>query len=108
MQRRARFLLAASLASFASVATLGCSRDHGAAASPAETASELKALTIDQVAEKIAAKDGKTFLFDNNSKGRWARGHLPGAVWLDDENVTAADLPADKTAFLIFYCHNEG
>ena len=26
---------------------------------------------------------------------------------LDDENVTAAALPKDKAATLIFYCHNE-
>ena len=68
---------------------------------------ELKRLTVDQVAARIAAKDGKTFVYDNNSKDSWASGHVPGARWLDDENVTAADLPPDKSAMLIFYCHNE-
>lgn len=75
--------------------------------SAAAPSHELKRLTVDQVATRIAAKDGKTFVFDNNSKDSWASGHLPGAKWLDDEHVTAADLPADKTATLIFYCHNE-
>jgi hypothetical protein len=68
---------------------------------------ELKKLTVDQVAAKIAAKDGKTFVFDNNSKDSWASGHVPTARWLDDEKVTADALPSDKAALLIFYCHNE-
>jgi hypothetical protein len=29
-----------------------------------------------------------------------------GAIGIDDD-LTAADLPADKSATLIFYCHNE-
>jgi hypothetical protein len=68
---------------------------------------ELKRLTVEQVAARIAAKDGKTFIYDNNSKESWAGGHVPGAKWLEDDKVTAADLPADKGALLIFYCHNE-
>ena len=73
----------------------------------ADPSHELKRLTVDQVAARIAARDGKTFIYDNNSKESWASGHVPGARWLDDEKVTAADLPADKGALLIFYCHNE-
>ena len=68
---------------------------------------ELKRLTVDQVATKLDAKDGKTFIYDNNSKDSWAAAHVPGAKWLDDEKVTAADLPKAKDATLIFYCHNE-
>jgi hypothetical protein len=73
----------------------------------AAPSTELKPLTVDQVAARLAAHDGKTFLYDNNSKESWAAGHLPSAKWLDDEHVTAADLPRDKAAMLIFYCHNE-
>jgi rhodanese-related sulfurtransferase len=89
----------------ASVAAVGLFASPNAAAAPTE---ELKALTVDQVAARIAAKDGKTFIYDDNSKESWAAGHVPGATWLDDDHVTAADLPADKSATLIFYCHNEG
>jgi hypothetical protein len=77
-----------------------------ASASSAAPSHELKRLTVDQVAERMAAKD-KPFIYDNNSKESWTNGHVPGAKWLDDEKVTAADLPADKSAMLIFYCHNE-
>jgi hypothetical protein len=92
------------LASAAAIAMLGCSSSNAdGTAKPAA----LKSLTVDEVAAKIAAKDGKTFIFDNNPKERFAKGHVPGAKWLDEDSVTAAVLPADKAALLIFYCHNE-
>jgi hypothetical protein len=88
----------------ASVITLAL---FGSGTSGAAPAKELKSLTVDQVAARLAAKDGKTFIYDNNMKESWVAGHVPSAKWLDDENVTAADLPKDKAAMLIFYCHNE-
>jgi 3-mercaptopyruvate sulfurtransferase SseA len=97
MQRR-QFALA-----LASVAVAFVSYSSSSRAAPPE----LKRLTVEQVAAKIAAKDGKTFVFDNNPKESWTAGHVPGAKWLDDEKVTAADLPANKGATLIFYCHTE-
>jgi hypothetical protein len=100
MQRRTFALLIASLA----VAFV--SGSHTASAdSPGSK--ELKRLTVDQVATRLAAKDGKTFIYDNNSKDSWTAGHVPGARWLDDEKVTADALPSDKAVTLIFYCHNE-
>lgn len=92
MQRRAFILL------FAGAVTVG------ALGSRAE-AGELKTLTVDQVAAKLKAP--KTFIYDNNSQESYKAGHLPGAKWLDDEKVTADALPGDKSAMLIFYCHNE-
>jgi len=106
MHRRALLFL------FASVALLGCAKDgakDGAKDKPASESAtaELKPLTVDQVSDRIAAKDGKTYVFDNNSKESWAKGHVPTAAWVDDENVTTATMPADKAATLIFYCHDE-
>jgi hypothetical protein len=93
------FILLASLA----VALSACAKTTADKA-PAE----LKKLTVDEVAARIAANDGKTFIYDNNPKQIWIRGHVPGAKWLDEEHITAADLPADKTTTtLIFYCHSE-
>jgi Rhodanese-like domain len=68
---------------------------------------DLRTLTVDEVEQRINAKDGKTFVFDDNEKDRYAKGHVPGAKWLDEDNVTASDLPSDKGATLIFYCANE-
>ena len=103
MQRHRFVLILAGLASLVGLAVLGCVKNGGAPAA----SSELRPLTVDQVAEKIAAHDGKTFVYDNNNQDSWVAGHVPGAKWVDSEHVTAADLPADKTATLIFYCHNE-
>ncbi|TMQ04347.1 MAG: rhodanese-like domain-containing protein [Deltaproteobacteria bacterium] len=100
MQRRVFALL---LAGLTGAAVLGCVKNSSAPV----VAGELKPLTVDQVATRLAANDGKTFIYDNNPKESWVAGHVPGARWLDDEKVTASDLPADKNATLIFYCHNE-
>ncbi len=97
-----RHLFVILLASIAALALFG-----GSGTSSAAPPDELKPLTVDQVAARLAAKDGKPFIYDNNPKESWVKGHVPGAKWLDDESVTAADLPADKSATLIFYCHNE-
>jgi len=43
---------------------------------------------------------------DVNPRDRWSQGHVPGATNLDPENFKAKDLPADKTATVVFYCSN--
>jgi hypothetical protein len=80
---------------FLSSALFACSKT-------AHSPSALDPLTVDQV----AAGD-KIFVYDDNSKDTWAEGHVPGAKWLDEDHVTAGDLPSDKTAYLVFYCHSE-
>ena len=49
---------------------------------------------------------GGVFIFDNNPERRYRKSHLPGARWVNPAELTAADLPADKSATLIFYCAN--
>jgi rhodanese-related sulfurtransferase len=44
--------------------------------------------------------------FDVNSPQSWAQARVPGAVNLDPLAYAAADLPADKSALLVFYCSN--
>jgi 3-mercaptopyruvate sulfurtransferase SseA len=73
----------------------------------ADPAPKLKPLTVEEVATRLAAKDGKTFIYDNNTQQAYAKGHVPGAKWVDDESVTLDAMPKDKAATLIFYCHNE-
>ena len=75
-------------------AALGCKSDN------------LKTLTVDDVATRVAAKDGHTFVYDDNPHDRYLKGHVPGAKWLESE-PTQADLPTDKGATLIFYCASE-
>ncbi len=106
MLRTKLALLAALAVTLPSAAVLtGCSKPS---VSPGGHSTEdLKSLTVDDVATRLAAKDGKTFVYDNNSKDTYASGHVPSAKWVDFKNVTAADLPADKAATLIFYCASE-
>ena len=68
---------------------------------------DLKALTVEEVAAKIALHDGKTFIYDNNDKGTYAEGHVPTARWIAFNEVTAASLAPDKSANLVFYCAHE-
>jgi hypothetical protein len=62
-------------------------------------------LGVKEVASRLG--DGRTFLFDCNPRDVFAQRHLPGARWVDYKNLTSADLPADRSATLVFYCANE-
>jgi rhodanese-related sulfurtransferase len=67
-------------------------------------------MTMEELDAKVkAAKAGQLELaiFDNNDRGRYERGHIPGAKWVKFDAVKAADLPASKDAVLVFYCANE-
>jgi rhodanese-related sulfurtransferase len=67
---------------------------------------ELAELTIDEVAARLGQPD--FFAFDNNGRGRWARGHVPGAKHLNPYSYDAGELPPDKAATLVFYCAGPG
>jgi hypothetical protein len=81
------------------------------AAEPAPAASQrapaTAALTADEVEQRIAAADGRFFVFDANHREMYDAGHVPTAKWVPFDGVTADLLPADKTATLVFYCANE-
>jgi hypothetical protein len=62
-------------------------------------------LSVDEVAKRVGRPG--VWLIDNNPRELWAKGHVPGARWLQYDAITAADLPTDKSATLIFYCANE-
>lgn len=99
--RRRTMLSLVALSAVLALGNLACSRTRSKSGAP------LKELTVEEVATRISAKDGTTFVFDNNPKDRYQESHLPGARWVDFKNVTAADLPSDRAAALVFYCANE-
>jgi len=66
----------------------------------------LKEMSVDEVAKRIGQKN--FFVIDNNQRGRWAAGHVPGAKNLNAGEFTQTDLPADKNATLVFYCAGPG
>ena len=43
---------------------------------------------------------------DVNAPERWRETHVPGSKNLDPETFKAKDLPADKSATVVFYCSN--
>lgn len=94
------------------VSASACAKPAAPAPAASTEAAEPEAfgrLTVDDVAAKLdEAKNGKLVLalYDANSKELYAKGHLPGAKWITGD-IQAADLPADKDATLVFYCHNE-
>jgi rhodanese-related sulfurtransferase len=62
-------------------------------------------LSVQEVSNLIAK--GEASVFDDNREERFKQGHVPGAVWLPYDAVTAEKLPADKDRTLVFYCANE-
>jgi len=71
----------------------------------AQASEEFGSLTPQEVSAKLKQKN--VYVFDNNDKDVFKAGHVPHAKWLHPSEYDAKELPADKTATLIFYCHNE-
>ncbi len=63
-------------------------------------------LTVDEVAARLGSPG--FVVVDTNHVTRWARGHVPGARQLDPDRFSAADLPGDRAATLVFYCSGPG
>jgi hypothetical protein len=67
----------------------------------------LKKMTVDEVEQRLQAKDARFFVFDANMPEVYAKGHVPSATLVPEGGVTASLLPKDKAATLVFYCSNE-
>jgi rhodanese-related sulfurtransferase len=67
---------------------------------------EIRELSVADVAARLGRPD--FFIFDNNGAGRWKRSHVPGAKNLNAYNYDEGELPADKSATLVFYCSGPG
>jgi len=71
----------------------------------ADEGAALNKLTPQEVSAKLKSKS--FYVYDNNAQERFKKSHVPGAKWLHPGEYSATDLPADKTATLVFYCANE-
>lgn len=67
---------------------------------------DIPELTVEEVAARLG--EPGFHVIDNNGAGRWKRSHVPGAKNLNAHTFGASDLPADKTATLVFYCAGPG
>ena len=61
-------------------------------------------MTPQEVMAKLKQKN--VYVFDNNARERWQKSHVPGAKWVHPSEYDPKELPADKSATLIFYCAN--
>ena len=71
----------------------------------AAVADEVRTLTPEQVHAQLS--QGKIQVFDANLIEDFNEHHVPGARHVEYDRVQAADLPADKSAPIVFYCMNE-
>ena len=62
---------------------------------------------IDVTELDAAIRSGEAHVYDNNPKFVWEKRRVTGAKLLNAVKFTAADLPEDKQAMLVFYCMNE-
>ncbi len=69
------------------------------------SAEEFGTLTVQEVAQKLKQKG--FYVFDNNAYERFQKSHVPGAKWVNPYAMQPGDLPADKSATLVFYCASE-
>jgi hypothetical protein len=96
--RNAIFAASLALAAFA-----GCSKSDSSPAAGAKT-EKLAEMTIDEVDQAISSGQAKA-VDCNMDTMRKKLGVLPGAITVsEDDTYAASELPADKTAKLIFYC----
>lgn len=95
------------------VSLAGCPKhdEPNAAAVPAtEPSDPFSRLTIAELSAKLADSHAGTLklaVFDNNGLDTYKEGHIPGATWVQYDEIKASDLPADKGTMLVFYCYNE-
>jgi rhodanese-related sulfurtransferase len=82
----------------------------GAAAASAQGASDvaneapLRTVTALELKQLVSKPGG--FVFDCNGADLYREGHVPSAKMMAYDQVSAATLPADKNATLVFYCYN--
>jgi rhodanese-related sulfurtransferase len=67
---------------------------------------ELPALTIDQLSAMLEHHE-QVAVYDANGRERYEQGHIPSARHVGHDEVTAAVLPPEHNARLVFYCANE-
>lgn len=87
-----------------------CGPDGGGCCPSGEVANTtFKLIDTETLAKLVAEKDAakKAVIFDVNSDERFAKGHVPGAKHITKDGLTAANLPADKAAHIVFYCGSE-
>ena len=108
-----------SLAAFATLLGLlgaagGCSKSSGESKSsaggsaPSSQAAPIPTISVDELEARLARGDCRA-VDANGDATRRRLGVIPGAVLLSDYEtfIPPRELPADRSAGLVFYCANE-
>ena len=64
----------------------------------------LKTISPDALHQRMQSEP--CAVIDVNSRGSWMKAHVPGAKNLNPAAYAESELPAEKNAFLVFYCSN--
>jgi hypothetical protein len=92
----------------AAVAAPACSKTDSQAEAKPAASEEVPSLTMDEVEKGIADKTLQA-ADCNHPKLRKGKGVVPGAILISaPDSFAATELPADKTAKLVFYCADPG
>ncbi len=75
-----------------------------ALAVPARAADPFALVGVDDVARQLGSPG--FHVFDANGKPVFDAAHVPGAVHVSYKSLSEKDLPADRSAHLVFYCKN--
>lgn len=100
-------LLALLAAGTSLLPSLGCTSRNSASSRLAARPGKLSIAELEAKMQEAQAGRLHLFIYDNNSKERFAESHLPGAKWVEFDEITENDLPKDPSATLVFYCSNE-
>ena len=65
---------------------------------------DIHELSVEEVSKMVGQPN--VFIIDANNESQYHKAHIPGAKYVPYDGVTAAVLPEDKDATLIFYCKN--
>jgi rhodanese-related sulfurtransferase len=92
------------IASIALAPFFGYSQSEGNAVLMDKVAYVVRDITPEQL-DKMRSEQ-VVYIFDCNEADQYGWSHVPGSVLLVYDEVSEDNLPADKSAILVFYCYS--
>lgn len=92
----------------ASSSTTNGSAANGSAGGEAtQNRGSFRQIAVEDVSRQLGRSREEFAVYDANARETYDAQHVPGATWVDYDGVTAAQLPPQHDALLVFYCANE-
>jgi rhodanese-related sulfurtransferase len=83
----------------------GCPACDDSKKTVGSAAAEVRTLTPAQLHEMRGTR--RVYVFDANPRDIFNQYHVPEAVHVEYDQITASQLPKDQSALIVFYCMNE-